>query len=204
MISFSSNLNESAFLPASRSVQSITTDPDTMTVQNNVYDLSSDPTYKSLGNKDDITVSGIQNYQGRALKVSENLIIIPRPAYKTGESGVSVSQPFNTGNREERAKQLWKEADRASNHQATAVIPGHPDIFPPMNVAVTGVGAELSGIWQVKSVKHELGNSGYETSLELLRLSSGSSSTTGTRPAGLISPETSLKTPRGRSVDLTA
>lgn len=80
-----------------------------------------------------------------------------------------MKQQFEIGNSQAQtnlANQTHKDS-KLNNLIATVVVEGNPLFVPDSIIEITGVAGIHSGKWYVEKVKHDLGSSGYLTTLEL-------------------------------------
>lgn len=172
MSSFSAEALPAFFASPSKSVLNIQYDIDKGQISAEQFDPSTlrdkirvDPGSQFPGGTKDSTT-------GKSVNVGDGVTITPSPPYiPQVDYGAVLSQPNLIDNASGRARRLMLEALYAANNRATVVCPGHPDVFPPMNIIVEGVGKAFSGTYQIRKVKHEIG-SGYDMTLDLMRLAS--------------------------------
>jgi len=117
-----------------------------------------------------------------------NDTVIPYPGYGPVVHGSYMTFPSGSNNNDSKAEQHVKEASYQVNTKAKVVFPGVPDFMPFLNVNVFGVCNALDGTYLVESVRHEIGLSGYETSADLLKLSTSDSLSRGSRNLGPTIP----------------
>lgn len=206
MISFSAESLPSFFAAPSRTLLNLSYDMDQGAIIRSEIDpaeirdlIRTEPT-NQIPSADNST-------SGKVVKLNDQTSITPSPRFVNGQDfGDSVTQPNMLDNRDGRAKRLMLEAVFAANNKATVVAPGHPDVIPPMNVFVEGVGKAFSGTYQVVKAKHEIGTSGYDMTLELRRLASPPELMDGATVPAPIAPSsqpTSSAMPPPKSPDQT-
>lgn len=182
MMNFTANVLDTIFTSgAARSVAAINTDLDSGSIKLNKLEAPKLSDNKTEGDKTDRSAAGTGNYTGTNQPVG-SVNVISKPPYTPFISGKVLSQPSSLNNRDEHAKQLVREAALMANTNATLVAPGMPDVFPPMNIRVEGVGESFSGDYSVLSAKHEIGTGGYEMTLEVYRTLSSPLTTDGNLP----------------------
>lgn len=206
MISFSAEALPAFFLPASKALLNVSYDPDTGKIVRETLDPGSLRDLIRTDSKAQIPGGTENTSTGKSVKIG-NITFTPSPPYVPNQDfGSILSQPNMMDNKGGRAKRLLLEAIFAANNKAVVSAPGHPDVFPPMNVIVEGVGKSFSGTYQIKKAKHEVSTNGYEMNLELMRLASPPDLMDGqpvTSPVKPTSPVTSGSTPSPKSPDQT-
>jgi hypothetical protein len=199
MISFTTNPTDIIFAPAKEAESKLIThvDPDTGEVTYEVYEPSKDANNAAEGDpKKDGSVVGTSDKQNQAIKTET--AEIKKPSFKDNKGniisfGAHASVPHNANNGVEKQKEESKDVAQMVNTTATLVAPGHPDVMPPMNVNVRGVGI-FSGSYYLLEAKHTIGTGGYEMQLELIRT---------TTPGGKVNQTNTQETPGSGSKNNT-
>lgn len=168
VISLNANVIQAWFAPATRSVRHVTTllDSNTTIVRDvTVATLTKIP---SMGSVSDGTVAGLPKTAGKVIDGTTDFN--PTPTYNPldGQVGERFYDPHRQNNTNGRANQLVTEASLRANITASLTAPGHPDVMPPVCIAVSGFG-KLDGNYFIKSAKHIIGTRGYDMTLDLIR-----------------------------------
>lgn len=193
VLSFSTQSIPALFFPAeSKEVTHKTVDEDSQTTNSRKIDPQTASNFEAMGPRG---AGGKAEADGRTIRISEDISVIPNPAFKTNETGKMVSTPGGKANDQEHVERLARDANSLCNTNAEATIPGVPNIVPMQVVRVEGVGKVFSGAYIVTQVVHRLTTDGYECDLSLIRESS-----TGDEAAGKgVRPVTGGNDPSERS-----
>jgi hypothetical protein len=116
--------------------------------------------------------SGAASMTGRTVRISDDVQIIPMPAYTKDESGKVMSTPSGTPNRDEKVSRISQDAHSLCNTNLKVTIPGVPRMVPMQLVRVVGISSVFSGVYQVLEVVHKLTTGGYDCEISLVRGSS--------------------------------
>jgi hypothetical protein len=174
MTNFVTNPLPTVFLPSEYVSKFISHfDPDTGKIVYELYDPSKDSENATQGpSKASRTVAGPGDKAGETLKIG-NTTIKPNPTYDQDSLPAAVgklaSVPHFGNNAVEKHRGDSRDAALMANTTATLIAPGHPDVLPPLNVYVRGVGDDFEGTYYLISARHVIGTNGYEMTLDLLR-----------------------------------
>lgn len=88
-----------------------------------------------------------------------------------GESGGALpvfeeKQLYKTQAEAQKAAESRLQSLRAGEVRVNITLPGRPDVNAEGMVTLTGFRGEVDGTWNVKNVTHDLGSSGYVTTVE--------------------------------------
>lgn len=188
MMTFTTNPLPTIFAPPSFvSSLHISTNTDTNQTKYETYDQSKDNTTPEMGDPmTDKTVAGMADKYGQTIIMEAGSVVKTPPytaqnaAFKQLQVGKISSHPANANSGLDYHRNESRDSALMANTTATLTAPGHPDVIPPMNIFVRGVGEKtwgFGGPYNILSAVHTIGTNGYEMSLELLKTVSNSGNT---------------------------
>jgi phage protein D len=200
METFSTNALRTIFFPAAgKSAKTMISDPDTGETTAVRHDPARMSDEKHTGPK---TAAGRAEADGRAIRINDEVTVIPNPSYTDDEDGVVYPVSAQKNNSEEYGKQPARRGSTMANTQASLTSPGVPSLVPQMIVRVAGVGKTFSGAYRVMKVVHTLSTAGYDMGVELLREASSGDPVSGKGERPITGGEDpKLKTEAGEEIE---
>jgi hypothetical protein len=181
IINFTTNPLMTIFAPSSlRSQHTTSKDADSGQIKTQILDTATDTHSSHQGDKNiDFTITGTANLKDQRVQLESGTLVIPAHNIQLSKDGNTIEAirvgehtpvPDRSLTRYNKNNQA-RDVSRHVNTRATLIAPGHPDLIPPLNIYVRGVGGEdlFDGAYYILSSKHTIGTSGYEMSHELIR-----------------------------------
>jgi hypothetical protein len=155
------------FMPAeAKEVVCYTTDEDARTTNHEATDPQTAPDFETMGPRGR---GGKAEADGRTLRISDDVQVVPNPAFADNETGRRISCPSGSSGHEEHARRVVRDANSLCNTNMEVSIPGVPGLTPMQVVRVDGVSKVFSGAYLVLKVVHKLTTSGYDCDVTLIR-----------------------------------
>ena len=196
--SFSTEVLPQMFMPAeAKEVTAKYADEDEAQTGQQKVDPQTSTEMASIGKRG---AGGKAEADGRTLKPTDDVQIIPNPKYADDETGRMMSVPGGLANREESVLRVARDANSICNTNMEVSIPGVPGLVPMQIVRVEGCSRIFSGAYLVLKVVHKLSTDGYDCDVTLIREGSTGDQEIGRGQTPVTGGNDPEKGPDGQSV----
>jgi hypothetical protein len=187
--SFTTSALPTLFMPPeSKEVRCYSADEDARKTNMDAIDPMTAANMEMMGLRG---AGGKTEADGRTLRITDDVQVIPNPRFAPNETGRRMSCPGGAAGHEEHTRRIVSDANSLCNLNMEVSIPGVPGLVPMQVVRVDGVSKIFSGPYLVLKVVHKLTTSGYDCDVTLIseRATGDPEVGRGTRPPSPNDPD---------------